>query len=592
MATVGEALTQAAQCQAEGSAAEAEMLYRAILDQFPDLPEALNGLGIALFGQGERAAGAALVQAATAKSPSEPVFHSNAVEMLVALNRPLEAASHLERIIALLPEPAPDLIGRLGQLLLGDPTRTDEAIAILERALALGCDDVYLFAELAGVYSEAGRFEESIATYRKGLARHPDAAWMFSNMLVTIMMVSTYSARQVFEAHLEFGEAYEPLFRGRIKPHRNSPDPNRVLRIGYLSPNFRGHILMMNILPVLREHDRSKVSVHVFAHVPEPDSVTRKVMEACDDFVFIHKMDDDAVADLVREREIDILVHPMGHWADNRLLVFARKPAPIQVNYTCNSPTMGMRSFDYMFVDRWLDFDDSLQEFAVETLYRLEHGFVTTEYAIAPRIAPPPCLENGHVTFGSFNNPAKLSDKTLTLWTRVMAMVPNARLLIKGGKIDTPGFADHLRARVARFGIDPSRLSLLGHMGSYEDHLLAHNQVDIFLDSLPFGGGRTTEDAIWMGCPVVTLVGPELHGRNTANRHLRLGTPELCAHGEDDYVAICAALAADPERLSFYRANLRDIWLRSSLTDYRTHADDLERAYRDIWQLWCAEQRP
>ncbi|MBM3572493.1 MAG: tetratricopeptide repeat protein [Alphaproteobacteria bacterium] len=528
------------------------------------------------------------ISQAQALMPGEAPCHYNKGRFFVAHGKLTAALDCYDKALALQPKHAESHLNR-GNVLLRQE-RLDLALAAYDAALAIAPDHVGARANRSTALKNLGRLSESIAEGEMVLRLHPDHVVAHSNLLVTKPFMSQYNAESITAAHREFGLRHEPPFIRMQQPHANLPNPHRRLKIAYLSPQFNSDVMAPSILPLVEHHRRDQVSVHVFAHVPHADNVTERFRRFADEWMFIHGLSDDETAQRVRDSGIDILIHPMGHWAANRLLVLARKPAPIQVSYLCNSPTTGLTSVDYNIVDRWLDFDGRLGSLMTEKPVHLAHGFQIQSYDSAPPIHPSPSFKSGHITFGCFNNPSKLSPAALDLWSQALRAVPSSRLLLKGRGLDRPAVAglliDHLRSA----GIAADRIELRGRIPDFDQHLESYRDVDIVLDTTPFTGGRTTMDALWMGVPVVTLVGDAVYGRFSYSHLMRLGAPELCAFSPDDFARIAAALAAAPDRLADYRQNLRPQLRASSLMDVKSHVIELEDAFRGMWRRWCAER--
>lgn len=493
-----------------------------------------------------------------------------------------------DKAVALRPDDVDAHLNR-GNALRG-LDRLDAALEAYDRAIAADPNHVGAHANRATVLKDLGRLVESVAENEAALHLDPNYTLAHSNLLVTLPFMSQYNAADVARAHRRFGEQHDWRFQGSWHSHTNLPDPDRILRIGYLSPQFRANVLSPHILPLLAQHRRDNVFVHVFAHVPAPDANTERMRELADEWTYIHHLNDDQVAARVRTSGIDILIHTMGHWASNRLLVLARKPAPIQVSYLCQSPTTGLAAVDYSIIDHWLDHDGRLADLMTETPWHLLHGFQIQVYDFEPPIHPPPMKHTDRITFGSFNNPSKLSSATLDLWARVLLAVPDAYLLIKGRGLDRPSVFKPLVDRLVSAGIARTRIETRGRLPSFDRHMESYGDIDIALDTTPFTGGRTTLDALWMGVPVVTLVGDTIYGRLSHNHLMRGGMPELCAFTADDFVRIAVELAQDPDRLLLYRQTLRDRIKRSTIMDATSHVAELEDAYRAMWRLWCAKQ--
>ncbi|MEO5373602.1 MAG: tetratricopeptide repeat protein [Alphaproteobacteria bacterium] len=568
---------------------EAVAHLRAAIALEPRIPDAHNTLGLTLHETGLIAEAVACFHAAIALRPDFPEAHANLGNALKALGRLDEAIGAFGRAIALRPD-HPAAHNNLGNA-LRDCGRAAEAVASYRRALEYG-ENVSVWNNLGNVLKELGSMAEAVAAYRSALALAPDDVDVRSNLLVTLPFMDTAGGAEVFAEARLAGAVMEAAVADRPpRRHANRPEPERRLRVGYLSPSLAAHVLAPHVEPVFAAHRRDRVEVHVYAHVPHPDAVTWRLKELADAWTFVHTLSDEEVEARIIADGIDILVDPMGYWAHNRLPVFARRPAPIQVAYLCQGPTSGLTAMDYAIGDPWINQGDAMQRFATERVVELAGGFQVTSFDTAPPIVDGPLATSGIVTFGSFNNPAKISDTTLRLWSAVLARLPTARLLIKGKWLDRPDNHGLLVRRLAEHGIAVERTTILGFIPG-PSHLEAHHLVDIALDTVPFTGGRTTEDALWMGVPVVTLVGDTVSGRLSHNHLCRIGAPELVAATAEEYVDIAVALAGDAARLRHYRQTLRPAMQRSSLMDAPAHVAELEEAFRTMWRRWCAGLGP
>ncbi|MBF0325006.1 MAG: tetratricopeptide repeat protein [Alphaproteobacteria bacterium] len=555
--------------------------FRQAVAADPTLGDAAYNLATLLADGPDPATSIELFEQAAELSPHDPRPLNNLGRALLRLGRADRAEQALRRALARAPAFADSLVN-LGQALhkLGRPA---EAVAVLRQAPKSPAQ----LTNLGNALETLGEMDQAVACFREAISLAPEVALPHHSLLVTLPFMDGVNAFEVAAEFKRFGQMREPALAKLARPALVDRDANRRLRIAYLSPALYHHVLRQNIGPVLAHHHRDEVHVSVYAHVPAPDDETLRMQADADAWCFIHAMSDEQVAQRIRADRIDILVHPMGHWSDNRILVCARKPAPVQISYLCNSPTSGLAAMDATIVDPWLDYDGRVKDWCVETPVSLAGGFQVTRYDASPDIGPPPSRANGFVTFASFNNPAKLSDSTLALWASVLARVPGSRLLLKGGGLDDPDLAARVRHRLAARGVGPERLELLGRVPGYEQHLASLNRVDIMLDTIPFTGGRTSEDALWMGVPVVTLVGPGVYGRYTFSHLNRIGCPELAAFTADQYIDKAAALAASPDRLADYRTSMRGAMLSSSIMDFDGHCRQLEGAMRDLWRQWC-----
>jgi predicted O-linked N-acetylglucosamine transferase (SPINDLY family) len=335
--------------------------------------------------------------------------------------------------------------------------------------------------------------------------------------------------------------------------------------------------------PLLRGHDRQKVEVFCYAEVTRPDLVTARLQGLADHWLMTVGLSDQQVAERIRTDGIDILVDLAGHTADNRLLVFARKPAPVQVTWLGYLNTTGLKAIDYRLVDIVTDPTGEADAWASETLVRLKDGFLCySGLRDAPEPTSAPCLRTGTVTFGSFNNPAKLSAATFDVWAKLLCRLPQARVLLNIWSAGSALFLDRLGER----GVPAERIELMAKR-PFAEHLADYHRVDIALDPFPYNGGTTTCHALWMGVPVITLRGHRHAGRVGASLLTQVGLTDLIADSTEEYVEIAVALAGNPGRLDELHRLLRPRMAASPLCDEGAFACKMEAAFRTMWQHWC-----
>jgi predicted O-linked N-acetylglucosamine transferase (SPINDLY family) len=317
--------------------------------------------------------------------------------------------------------------------------------------------------------------------------------------------------------------------------------------------------------------------------------VTGRLRSLASEWRDVTALDDAELARLIRGDRIDILVELAGFTKDSRLLACTGRPAPIQISYLGYPNTTGLPQVDYRITDHVADPDDA-DDFHSETLIRLPRCFLA--FAVpnhAPEPGPPPVLRNDHVTFGSFNNLAKVNHKVVALWAEVLRAVPGSRLLLKAAGTGDRASQEHLRGAFGAAGVDPGRIDFAGYAATASEHLAAYGEVDVALDPFPYNGATTTCEALWMGVPVITLAGDRHAGRVGASLLGAIGFQAGIATTPDDYVLTARLLAGRPELLAAARRNLRADMARSPLCDHAGHARALEEAYRAVWQIWCAQ---
>jgi len=480
---------------------------------------------------------------------------------------------------------------RLG-LALRDLEQTDEAILHYREAIALQPDFSPAHNSLGGALLFRNEVQDALACFRKALEINPNYSRVHSNVLLTMNYLAECTPQQIFQESRRYDEQQaKGYLRGR-KPFRNVRNKNRVLRIGYLSPDFRDHSVAHFTRSLPGEHDRGQFDVYCYADVESPDFVTRQFEEQADHWLNIADMDDDDVAARVRDDQIDILIDLAGHTSNNRLLVFARKPAPIQVTWLGYPNTTGMRVMDYRLTDAVVDPPGEADRLHAEKLIRLEHGFLCYQTAEQnPPVAPVPCLQQGHVTFGSFNMIRKVTPDVIRIWAQILNAVPDSRLLLKSGALEDEGTKTRLLAAFAEHGIARDRLELINTIPRRRGHLELYSRVDIGLDPFPYNGTTTTFEAMWMGVPVICVLGDRHAGRVGASIMRHVGFPELVAASEQDYVSLAGDLAGNTQRLIELRAALRPQMKRSAMMDAATFTATLEQAYRDMWIRWCNKKR-
>ena len=390
---------------------------------------------------------------------------------------------------------------------------------------------------------------------------------------------------QLYREHIAWAERFAPP---PAAAHPNPPEPGRPLRVGYVSGDFRRHPVAFFVEPILRCHDRGAIQPICYSNCNERDDLNAHLRTLVPDWRDIDQLDDDAVAALIRRDRIDILVDLSGHTARNRLLVFARKPAPVQVTAIGYVNTTGLAAIDYRLTDAWCDPPGRDETLYSETLWRLPGGFNC--YAPPnglPAPGPPPLAASGPVTFGSFNNLDKISNEVLDLWVELIRSVPAARLVLKTKTLSEPAVGDAIRARFAAAGLDPARIELIEWSATLREHFEHYQRIDIALDPFPYNGTTTTCDALMMGVPVIALAGDRHAARVSASILARLGLEVLVAPDLPGYLARAQVLAQKPDALANLRATLRRRIAASPLADAPGYARSLEAAYREMWRRWC-----
>jgi predicted O-linked N-acetylglucosamine transferase (SPINDLY family) len=523
------------------------------------------------------------LQEALRRTPNDPEAYYRLARALFKQRREAEAVLCYRQALRLKPDFA-DAHKHLGYALRGcRGTPVDEAVASYRAAIRLRPDDAVAYHMLGRTLKDRGLQDEAVIALRRACQLAPDSAEFHSSLLYCLHYHPDSDPELLAQEHDRWNQRHaEPLAR-LIQPHANEPEPNRRLRIGYVSPHFRNHSVGRFLLPLFAAHDRRKFEIFCYASVPVPDELTRRFRVQAGGWHDITGVTDDDLAELIRHDRIDILVDLDSHTGTNRLLTFARKPAPVQVTYLAYCSTTGLRAIDYRLTDPYLDPMEPLTFYAEESVWLPETYWCYQPHTELPPVGPLPALVSGQVTFGCLNNFWKVTLPTLTVWRDLLQELSGSRLLLHA----RPGtHRDRVRTFFAERDIDPGRIEFVG-VTEPAQYFARYGQIDIGLDPFPFGGGTTTCDALWMGVPVISLAGKTAVARAGLSILSNVGLPELVARTPAEYLHIAAGLAADLPRLGALRAELRDRLLRSPLTDAPRFARHLEAAFRSMWQRWC-----
>jgi predicted O-linked N-acetylglucosamine transferase (SPINDLY family) len=431
-----------------------------------------------------------------------------------------------------------------------------------------------------------GRQQEAVELYRQALAEQPQEAGLHSNLLFVLIGLAQAEPQQVLAEHRAWAARFADQLTAAAPAHDNSPEPERVLRIGYVSADFRRHAVARYMEPVLRHHSSGRFEVYCYSNGAQADEVTQRLRGLCGHWRDIAALNDLQAAQQVRDDRIDILVDLSGHTEGNRLLAFARRPAPVQMSWMGYLGTTGMAAIDYRITDPQVDPAGAADACYSERLLRLPQGIVCYQApAEAPAAGALPALQRGQLTFGSFNSFSKLNAETMRAWARVLSRLPQARLRVVG--VPAGAALERLLEICEGEGVYADRIDAVGRL-PYPEYWAQYLQVDLALDPYPYNGGTTTLDSLWMGVPVISLAGAAGVSRCAASHLVNVGLPELIAQSWDDYVRIGVGLAADLPRLAQLRAGLRARMRASPILDAPRFTAALEALYREAWREWCA----
>ncbi len=478
----------------------------------------------------------------------------------------------------------PTLLSNLATMLL-HRGEIERPVAMFREALALDERSAHARISLGYALCLQGRSTEGMSRFREALAIDPDLVEAHDNLLFGAQCCDGVAPDTSIEDARRYGALMRRLHPPRPRRVRH-PDPDRPLRVGFVSADLRQHAVAYFLEPLVTARDRSAFQYTAYAQVAVPDATTARLREQFDGWRSIVGVSDDDVLAQIERDEIDVLVDLAGHTAYNRLRLFARRAAPVQVAYLGYPGTTGLDTIDFRITDAVADPPGLTDRLFTEALVRMPGGFLCyrpPEHAPAAR-EKPPCALGRPFTFGSFNNWAKTSPTTLALWRRVLQAAPGARLLLKSVVLRDQASVRAVKRSVVEAGLPADRVHLDPPCPAERDHLAAYLEIDVALDTFPYGGTTTTCEALWMGVPVVTLTGDVHAARVGASLLPQVGLSELVAATATDYIAIAAALASDPARLQELRRALRDRVARSPLTDGPARARDFEQALRSCWQ--------
>ena len=599
-----------------GNLAAAGALCRQLLAAYPDHPEVLNVLALIARRTGRSSEALALIEQALAASATAASCHATRGHILVDLGRIHEAIASYQFAIRLKPDEPETFLGlgiawravnenaaaieayrqairlqpsfakahnNLGNVLIAQD-EWEEGAAAYRAALRFDPRDAFAMNNLGNALRELGQLDAAIESYRGCVALDPHQAALHSNLVYSVLFHPAYGQSAIEGEQQLWNERHATPLRVHLTPHPNERSPHRRLRIGYVSPNFRAHVVGDNLLPLLQEHDRSGFEIYCYSDT-RPDELTPRFRALADQWRETGTLSDEQLAAQIRRDGIDLLVDLTLHMAQNRLLAFARKPAPVQLSFAGYPGPTGLDTMDYRLTDPQLDPPDVPRSSTREEPYRLESFWCFAPHDSDVPVNPLPALVNGQVTFGCLNNFSKVNDRVLALWSRILGRMGDARILI----LSPPGeHRETIRASFASQGISRERVDFIPKQ-SRADYLAVHHRIDVLLDTFPYNGHTTTLDGLWMGVPVVSLAGDSPVARGGLSILTNAGLPELVARDAAEYVRIAVELARDLGRLAALRSMLRPRLQASLLMDAPRFARQVEAAYLEMWRRWCVQ---
>jgi protein O-GlcNAc transferase len=602
---------------ARGESSRAEELLTRALQGRPDFPEARIVLASVLASRGKSPEALAAFEAALQQRPGDfgALYHYAAV--LRSLNRLDDAASALRRALAIDANNADahaalsdvlcaqgDTAGATAELeavfalrpdwadalynygcLLRRQLRLEEAEDAFRRAIAAQPGHASAYRMLGEVLLAQCRADEAFDLYRVARRDCPKDFGLESAELFALCASERISDAELFARHAAFGKRIEGAYPPPTRPFRNARDRRRRLRIGYLSGDFRYHVVTLFMLPVLERHDRCAYEVFCYSTTDMKDGYTRQVSARAGVWRDATGFSDVQLAEAIAADEIDILVDLAGHSGISQLATLSRRPAPVQATWLGYLNTTGLTRIQYRISDPFADPPGITDRYHTEALIRLPHSqWCYRPFLSPPVAATPPCAKKGVVTFGAFHQAMKISPATRRLWARILEETADSRLLVMG--VPAGRAEDELRRDLTKPGIAADRITTVAY-SSLQDYLRRFDAVDIALDTTPYSGGTTTCDALWMGVPVVTVPGSRSVSRSATSVLSTVGLTEWIAEDAEDYVRLAVRFAGQRERLAELRGSLRDRMRASPLMDEERFTRDLEQAYRQMWGDWC-----
>lgn len=557
-------------------------VLRQILAARPDYSDAIHLAGLLAHRGGTSPKAVAFIRRAILINPNVADYYDDLGLILAGQGDADAGIEAIQKAIALRPEQCRPY-KNLGTL-YSDRRQWDLAIECFRKALAL--DPAYVEAEsgLANALTETGELDDAIASYRR-LAQSENDPRLASKLLNLLHFHSDYGPSQIIGAHFEWDQTFAAPLRASIQPHGNDPAPHRRLKVGYVSPDFRQHSIGRFIAPLLENHDHERVEVFCYSDVSWPDALTQRLQLCADLWRDTAYMTDQQLAQQIRDDGIDVLFDLAAHTEGNRLMAFARKPAPVQASYLANCGTTGLRTIDYRLTDPYLDspdeFDDSFHR---ENRIRLNSYWCYEPFAEPLEVIGLPEALTGALAFGYVNHFSHITTRALDAWTEILARVPGSHLAICAD----PG--SHRNKIISHFegrGVSGERVQFM-RRPSGEACFSQCAQIDIALDSFPFAGSTASCDALWMGVPLVSLAGRTAVSRSGVSILSAIGLADLVARTTDEYVELVVQLAMNRDRRSMLRKTQRDRMRSSPLMDAAAFSRDFESVIRRMWVAWCA----
>jgi predicted O-linked N-acetylglucosamine transferase (SPINDLY family) len=555
--------------------------YRRALQLNPGSAEAHNNLGVALKALGQLDTAAVSFRTAVELKPNYAEAHNNLGAILQSLGQPDAALASYRCAVEIAPAFA-EAHSNLGSA-LQDLGQLYDAVDSFRRALQIKPDYVDAHSNLGSVLKDIGQHDDAVASHRRALQIKPDFTEAYSKLLFALNYHPDLSAEEIYQAYQKYNEQRGIPLRSTWRKHGNDRNPDRRLKIGYVSPDFRHHSCRSFLEPLLAHHDKSRVEVHAYAELAAEDYMTARYKSYVDHWIPTKDMSDAALAERIRADGIDILVELAGHTAGNRLLTFARKPAPVSLSWLGYGYTTGLGAIDYYLTDEASAPAGSEGLFAEQPWRIATPAYVYRPNPDMGEVGNLPARQRGYVTFGTLTRAVRINHHTIRVWSEILKRVGGSRLVIDSLNFKDPAMQEKMASRFAEHGISRDRLEIGFHSPPWD----VLRDTDIGLDCFPHNSGTTLFETLYMGVPYITLAGRPSVGRLGSSILQGAGHPEWIAESEEEYIDKAVRLASDLEQLAAHRASLRTEMENSPLLDEPAFALKVEDAYRQMWQLWC-----
>jgi predicted O-linked N-acetylglucosamine transferase (SPINDLY family) len=464
-----------------------------------------------------------------------------------------------------------------------------ESYYFCKKALELNPNDIACYTNFSSVLCNLGRINDSRLCFERGQEIAQKKLPVESYQLFAYNYLSEIEREELYEMHVKWASQVEGKSNISRSRFSFSNRDKRILNIGFVSPDFRLHPVSYFFKPVMARFNRARLKVFCYSNLPsdKKDCMTRELMTLSDEWRDIHDLTDTAAAAQIMEDKIDILVDLCGHTGDNRLNLFAKRSAPVQVSWLGYPNTTGLQNMDYRISDSLVEPEGDSDRLSSEKIFRIPSGFLAYQmFYDFPDVKPLPALKNGYITFGSFNNIKKISTQTFEVWAELLRSIPSSKLLLKDRNFEKSINREWLISRFSALGVSPSRLILNGLIRNNYEHLMHYENMDVSLDTFPYNGTTTTFESLMMGVPVVSLWGDRHSARVTPGILKRMGFDDFIGNNPAEYIEIACRIASDPLNLAAIRASLRARIENSMTNDPRRLSQELETAFNTMWSEW------